>query len=234
MIKDNIYMSVEDNYKRIVENVQAAELKAGRGDKVRIMAVTKMVDVERIKTAIACGISLLGENRVQEYLSKCGEYPKSCEIHFIGGLQSNKIKPLFRQHDRISMIQSVGSEKLAREIDAQTRLLHSDANIVTDILIQVNIGNEETKGGVFPDELYGLVEAVDRLDYVRLRGLMTIPPKGESIKYFAKMQRLFEDLKSNVSTADTLSMGMSEDYAVAVEYGSNIVRVGTALFGQRF
>jgi hypothetical protein len=195
------------------------------------MAVTKTIDIPRIKAAISCGVDLLGENRVQEFLEKRAEYSGSCEIHFIGGLQTNKVRPLFREFSRVDMIHSVGSEKLAREINFQAR--QKDDESPMDILIQVNIGGEATKNGVAPEELDALVEVIDRLTAVRLRGLMAIPPFGDSVRYFPKMQRLFEGLKSRISTADTLSMGMSGDYEEAVMHGATIVRLGTALFGSR-
>jgi len=218
------FPEIAENIKRITENVERAKLKAGRKDEVRIMAVTKTVVPEKINFAILNGISLLGENRVQEFLEKRDYYRNMGEIHFIGGLQNNKVKAII---DKVSMIHSVDSVKLAEEIDKRA---HS-AGVITDALIEVNIGAEASKHGVKPDgELDELVGAIRELKNVRLRGLMVIPPfDKDSGSYFAKTQKLFENIKG----IDTLSMGMSGDYETAILYGSNIVRLGTALFGNR-
>ena len=225
-----MYKNISDNFKQITENIQKAKEKSGREDQVRIMAVTKTINAERINAAISCGVDLLGENRVQEFLQKIPEY-SDCEIHFIGGLQTNKVKQIITQNRKINMIHSVDRVKLAQEINKQVSLRGD----LMDILIEVNIGGEESKNGVIPEAVFELAKQIDEeFPFLRLRGLMTIPPVvGESVKHFKKMQRLFEDLKAEVSTADTLSMGMSGDYAVAVEYGATIIRVGTALFGNR-
>ena len=214
---------LSDNIKRITENVQQAKHKAGRCDTVRIMAVTKTIQVDRINEAIGCGIDLLGENRVQEFLQKHEGYSPDCEIHFIGGLQTNKVRQVV---GKVSMIHSVDSIKLAKEIDRCSKS-------VTDCLIEVNIADEQSKCGVRPEEINELVKQMSQLPMVRLRGLMTIPPYGDSVRYFEKMQRLFEGLKAKSSDIEILSMGMSGDYEDAILHGATIVRLGTALFGIR-
>ncbi|MCL2071781.1 MAG: YggS family pyridoxal phosphate-dependent enzyme [Oscillospiraceae bacterium] len=224
------YKNIEDNYKLVSENIQRAIQRSGRSsqameDCVRVMAVTKTIDTERIKSAVSCGITLLGESRVQEYLEKKADYPESTEVHFIGGLQSNKVRQII---DKVSLIQSIDSERLACETDRQARL----NNLVMDVLIQVNIGGESTKNGVAPNELDFLIEKITALKGLRLRGLMAIPPMGDSVRYFEKMQKLFEKAKE-YTPIDTLSMGMSGDYEEAVLFGATIVRLGTALFGNR-
>lgn len=218
---------ISESYARICENIECAKQKAGRTDTVRLMAVTKTVSPERINHAVSLGATLLGENRVQEFLDKRDRYAPA-EVHFIGGLQTNKVKYII---DKVSMIHSVDSMKLAQEIDRRA-LQHG---IVMDILAEINIGEEETKGGLSAQSAEDFCLQVSELRNIRLRGLMTIPPPGCGEDCYAKMQELFARLaQRDISTAfDTLSMGMSGDYEVAIKYGATIIRVGSALFGYR-
>lgn len=227
-LSDNTQTTFEDirrNYLGICENI------ARSGREVRIMAVTKTVSFERINYALDLGVSLLGENRVQEYLDKRENY-KPAEVHFIGGLQTNKVKYII---DKVSMIHSVDSMRLAEEINRRA----AQHGIIMDILTEINIGEEQTKGGITADSAGEFCADVDELPNIRLRGLMTIPPAGCSESVFAKMQELFEHLKvenaHNRENAmfDTLSMGMSGDYETAIKYGATIVRIGSGLFGYR-
>lgn len=219
-----------ENIKRIRFNVEEAKAKyRSPGDTVRIMAVTKTVPYERINAAVKEGLTLLGENRVQEYLGKKDFYDKSAEINFIGRLQSNKVKYII---DSVTMIHSVDSLKLAAEINRRA----AGAGKVMDVLIEVNIGGEESKSGVSPECLEELVREASELENIRVRGLMAIPPVGRSEEAFDRMNRLFGDLKSKKidgADLDILSMGMSADYVSAVKYGSNIVRIGSGIFGAR-
>ena len=218
---------LEDNFKRISDSIENAKIKAGRTDKVRLMAVTKTVPYERINHAISLGIDLLGENRVQEFMSKYEFYDKNCEIHFIGGLQNNKVKYII---DKVSMIHSVDSIKLAEEINKRAAAV----NLIMDILIEVNIGGEESKGGVSPEAVDELSAYCIELANVNLRGYMTIPPpSADSSRYFSQMQELYLSSREKYDSIDTLSMGMSNDYEQAVLFGANIVRIGSALFGNR-
>lgn len=220
-------LDISENLKRIRFEIGEAEAKYRKpNDTVRIMAVTKTVDYKRINEAVKEGITLLGENKVQEYLDKRDFYDKSAEVHFIGHLQTNKVKYIA---DSVTMIHSVDSARLAAEIDRQA----GRAGKMLDVLLEVNIGGEDSKSGVSPEELDGLLYETAQLENIRVRGLMTIPPIGESERAFEKMQRLFEDMKSRDSGFDTLSMGMSADFALAVKYGSNIVRIGSRIFGAR-
>lgn len=226
--------AVADNIKRINENIENAKAKAGRTDTVRLMGVTKTVDPEIVSFSVAQGVTLLGENRVQEFLEKRDRYEGDPEIHFIGGLQTNKVKYII---DKVSMIHSANSERLIDEIDKRA----AKAGLTMDILIEVNIGGEESKSGIVPEALDELAYKTAELSNVRLRGLMAIPPvdvDGSSERYFAAMQRLFSDLKDKTSgdgrfMIDTLSMGMSGDYESAVMHGSTIVRIGSVLYGYR-
>ncbi len=222
--------NVSENIKRIRYNVEEAKAKYRKSDEtVKIMAVTKTVPYERVNLAVNEGITLLGENRVQEYLEKKDFYDKKAEINFIGHLQSNKIKYII---DSVTLIHSVDSAELAAEIDRRA----AKAGKIMDVLIEVNIGGEESKSGVSPGGLRELLYKASELKSVRVMGLMTIPPIGGSEKAFAEMKQLFEDMKSESIVGvrmDILSMGMSADYVSAVKYGSNIVRIGSGIFGSR-
>lgn len=225
-----MYFTISENLKRIRYDIEEAKVKYRKHDDIiKIMAVTKTVPYENVNYAIKDGITLLGENRVQEYISKKDFYDKSAEIHFIGHLQSNKIKYII---DNVTMIQSVDSLRLASEINRQAE----KNNICMNVLIEVNIGMEESKSGVNPEQLEDLIYEVSQLSNIKIRGLMTIPPPFNTEESFDRMQTLFNNLQAkriNNTNIDILSMGMSSDYALAVKYGSNIVRIGSGLFGTR-
>lgn len=223
---------IRESYDRICANIAEAMKSAGRTDKVRLMAVTKTVEPSRINGAIDLGVDLLGENRVQEFLDKRDSY-KPAEVHFIGGLQTNKVKYII---DKVSMIHSVDSLRLAEEINRRA----AQHGIVMDILVEVNIGCESSKGGVSPESVMAFCEQVLALPNIRLRGLMAIPPPGCPEELFARMQDLFLQIKAEVTDKDsgnvmfdTLSTGMSGDYQTAIKYGSTIIRIGSGLFGYR-
>ena len=232
-LSDNMHTSFEDireNYLRICEDISEASASAGRKDKPRIMAVTKTVSPERINYAIGLGIDLLGENRVQEYMDKRESYSEA-EVHFIGLLQTNKVKYII---DKVSMIHSVDNTRLAAEIDRRAE----QHGLVMDILTEINIGEEETKSGISAQSAIEFCKEISELKNVRLRGLMCIPPPGCPESVFASMQELFEKIRSDYINRDnilfdTLSMGMSGDYKAAAKYGATIVRIGSALFGHR-
>lgn len=198
-------------------------------DIVNIMAVTKTVPPQDVNIAIGEGLTLLGENRVQEYLEKRDFYTKPHELHIIGHLQTNKVKYIAEDAD---MIESVDSVKLAAEIDRQCAKIGR----VMPILCEVNIGGEESKSGISPQNIYDLLREISQYKNISVKGLMTIPPKGDCEKFFCKMQELFIDIRDknidNISMS-VLSMGMSHDYPLAIKYGSNVVRIGTRLFGAR-
>lgn len=226
---------VEDALDEINYKIEQAAKSAGRsaGD-IALMAVTKTIPAEIVNRAVAHGVRLLGENKAQELLSKYDDYHKDgVSIHFIGGLQTNKVRQII---DKVDMIQSVDSLKLAREIDKQAK----KAGKSMDILLEVNIGEEDTKSGVSLPETERLLYEIAALESVRVRGLMAIPPysdnPADSERYFALMSQLFIDIKGkkidNV-TMDVLSMGMSSDYILAIKHGANLIRLGTVLFGER-
>lgn len=226
---------VRDNVKAILDEIACAAAQCGReASDIRMMAVTKMNSAEKVNEAIAGGITLLGENRAQELLHKYDDYNKTgCDIHFIGHLQSNKVKSII---DKVTMIESVDRLSLAKEIDRCAQ----SAGLVMPILIEVNIGEETSKSGVLPQDLPALVEQIAQLPNLVVKGLMSIPPNvSDNLikeRYFAQMYRHFIDIKAkkidNVNM-DILSMGMSYDFPLAIKHGSNIVRIGRALFGER-
>lgn len=209
-------------------------IKQELGDRARLLAATKTVPPEMINFAISQGIDLIGENRVNELLEKYEFIDRSkTEIHFIGALQTNKVKYII---DKVDMIQSVDRVSLALEIER----LAAKNGIVMPILAEVNIGKEESKSGVLPEKAIEFCEFLGSLPHLKLRGLMAIPPKSEKIgenrKYFSEMKKIFIDIsRLNVdnSNMDILSLGMSDDYLDAVECGSNLVRVGSSIFGKR-
>lgn len=227
--------SIEDNYKKIKEKVENAAVKAGRnpGD-VRLMAVTKTVESVYINRALDLGADLIGENRVQEYLSKKDElHLDGVEKHLIGHLQTNKVKQIVGEVD---MIESVDSFHLAKEINRVSLI----KGVETNILVEVNVGREDSKSGVYIEQLEELLRQISELEAVKVKGLMTIPPICDSEKevsdYFSSMYQSFIDIKGkNIDNInmDILSMGMSGDFEAAVANGSNIVRVGSAIFGAR-
>ncbi len=202
-------------------------------DRVRILAATKTVDTERINAAIKAGFTLIGENRVQELQDKYDEYDPLSEKHFIGALQTNKVKYIV---DKVSLIHSVDSERLAAEIDKRSGAIKK----VMDVLVEVNIGGEDTKSGIRVTDTADFCILLSKYPNIRVRGLMCIPPPmpidGGKYEHFANMYHLFIDIRDknmdNVNM-DILSMGMSGDYREAVKNGANLIRLGTALFGKR-
>lgn len=231
MMENQLDNVVRENIKKLFFNVNESLIQNNREkESLQIMAVTKTVDPRLINIAIESGINLLGENRVQEYLSKKDDYNlEKAKVHFIGNLQTNKVKYII---DKVDTIQSVSSIKLAKEIDKHS----SKLGIKKDILLEVNIGKEENKTGFFSDELPIALEEVAKMDNIYVKGLMCIPPKSNTEKFFYEMEKIFIDIQSkkldNINMS-VLSMGMSNDYKLAIKYNSSIIRIGTALFGNR-
>ncbi len=221
------------NFKEIKQNIAISAEKSGRkAENIIFLAATKTVEVERINYAISEGLEYIGENRVQEFLSKKDSL-LPCHKHFIGHLQTNKVKDIV---PFVELIHSVDSVRLAKEISKQSAKL----NKTTDILLEVNIGNEQSKSGFLAEETENAVREIAKLPNICVKGLMAIPPICENAednrKYFSIMYKLFIDIRAKKidnSSMDFLSMGMSDDYEVAISEGANIVRVGSALFGKR-
>ena len=214
---------------------RAAQAVGRSGGEVALMAVTKTVPAERVNQFIDSGVSLIGENRVQEFLDKYDSYHKEgLKIAFIGHLQRNKVKYIA---DKVDRIESVDSLALAEEISRRCAAIGRRM----DILLEVNIGGEASKSGISPEELSALAAQAVGSPHVRLRGLMAIPPVAAgpdgNRPFFTKMRQLYVDIRSqmddNKTRFDCLSMGMSGDFEDAVREGATLVRVGTALFGPR-
>lgn len=232
----NIVNDITNNINSILQRIESACARSGRYSKdVRLLLATKTVSANNIKIAFDAGQRLIGENKVQEIVQKYDDLKcHKHESHFIGHLQSNKIKDILKYN--VSCIQSIDSISLAQKL--QDRLIQEDKNI--DILVQVNTTNEDTKFGVSPNNLVELVDQISLLDRIHIRGLMTIGLfSSDDVKVRAcyrllkKLQQ--EVLRSNIPNVEMkeLSMGMSNHLEIAVEEGATIVRVGTAIFGER-
>jgi pyridoxal phosphate enzyme (YggS family) len=226
--------SVRDNISRVREEIDRAARRAGRSPgEVRLLAVTKTVDDERIREAIAAGVDLIGENYVQEARRKIDLMGRPLPWHFIGHLQTNKAKYAVRLFD---MIHSVDRLELARELDRRA----AAADVTLKVLVEVNVSGEATKSGVAADQALALVKSVAELPRLSVRGLMTMPPwfddPEEARPHFAALRRLAEAIRREGIEGirmEELSMGMTNDYPVAVEEGATIVRIGRAIFGER-
>ena len=229
-------MSLEENIARVKANMARAALEAGRDPaEITLVAATKVQTSDTIRAAIAAGITVCGENRVQELTAHLDDYAyDGAKIHFIGHLQTNKVRFVV---GRVDLIESVDSPRLLEAIERQAEKL----NLVQDVLLEVNIGREESKGGCLPEDLPALARQAMDLPHVRLRGLMAIPPvaaePGANRSFFAATRQLYVDIRRQIGDNDTdidcLSMGMSGDYEDAIREGATLVRVGTALFGPR-
>jgi len=229
-------MSLEENIARVKANMARAALEAGRDPaEITLVAATKVQTSDTIRAAIAAGITICGENRVQELTAHLDDYAyDGARVHFIGHLQTNKVRFVV---GRVDLIESVDSPRLLEAIERQAEKL----NLVQDILLEVNIGREESKGGCLPEDLPALARLAMDLPHVRLRGLMAIPPvaaePGANRRFFAATRQLYVDIRRQIGDNDTdidcLSMGMSGDYEDAIREGATLVRVGTALFGPR-
>lgn len=227
-------MSIQANLQQVRECMEAACRRAGRNpSEVRLLAVSKTKPAALIEAAAAAGQTLFGENYVQEFLDKRELIQAPVEWHFIGALQTNKVKYL---PGKVRLIHSVDRLTLAREIDRQWAKIDAVANI----LIQVNLGMESTKAGTEEAELEALVRAAAALPRLRIRGLMALPPyldDPEEVRpYFRRLRELataMDALRLPGVTMTELSMGMSHDFEVAIEEGATLVRVGSAIFGER-
>lgn len=229
-------MSLAENIAAVRLRMDAAARRAGRDPaEVTLVAATKVQTSQTIRQAIAAGVTVCGENRVQEMTAHLEDDAYAgARLHFIGHLQTNKVRQVV---GRVDLLESVSSEKLLLAVEAQAAKLE----LVQDILLEVNVGGEESKSGVAVQEAAELAGRCQELKHVRLRGLMAIPPAAElpgaNRKFFAEMYQLYVDIKGNLSDNrerfNCLSMGMSGDFEDAIAEGATLVRVGTALFGPR-
>ena len=235
-LSQNKYFSeIDENIKRIKENVALAAYESARKvEVIRIMAVTKTVPAENINYAISCGIDLIGENRVQEYFEKYESLNlNKCEVHLIGHLQTNKVKQII---GKVNMIQSVDTVRIAKEISARSLA----SGLTTDILMEINADAEASKFGFPPASAIESAYELSEIPGIKLCGVMCVPPMSTDIKInrqnFSNIHRLFIDIcdkKIDNVSMKILSMGMSGDYYSAIMEGSNLIRVGSAVFGTR-
>jgi PLP dependent protein len=226
---------VAENIEKVRAKIRQAAEKSGRNAQdITLMAVTKTMPAQAVTAAFDSGVTLFGENRVQELLDKLPQLDMTGRsAHIIGHLQTNKVKYII---DKVDMIQSLDSLHLAQEIDRQAE----KNGKIMDVLVEVNIGREQSKSGVLPQKIFEFMDEVSILKHINIRGLMAIPPveqdKEKTRRYFAQIHKLFIDIaakKSDNMCMNVLSMGMSSDFDVAVEEGSTLVRVGTSIFGKR-
>ncbi|MGH7348987.1 MAG: YggS family pyridoxal phosphate-dependent enzyme [Candidatus Rokuibacteriota bacterium] len=221
-----LMLDMRANLGRVQEAMARACARAGRSpDQVLLIAVSKTIDADRVRLAVAAGVAALGENRVQEAREKIETLGRPVPWHLIGSLQTNKARDAARLFD---WIHSVDRLELAREL---SRRAHG-AERVINVLLQVNLGDEPQKGGVAPAEVKRLCDAVAGLPGLRVRGLMAIPPAAPTPEATRPHFRALHQLRDELGL-DHLSMGMSADYEVAIEEGATMVRVGTAIFGPR-
>ena len=229
-------MSISTNLSHVVEEIRAAALAAGRDPaEITLVAATKTQSDDTIRQAIAAGVAVCGENRVQELTAhwEAGAY-EGARVHFIGHLQTNKVKYLV---GKVDLIHSVSSQKLLLEIDRQA----AKAGLVQEVLLEVNLAQEPSKSGFLCSQVLPAARLAAGLDHLRVRGLMCIPPAAtfpeENLPFFHKLKALAVDIKEEMGDNKTdmtiLSMGMSRDFTAAIAAGATHVRVGTAIFGPR-
>jgi len=227
-------IDIEQNIKTLMKKVAFSAEKAGKSQKdIKIVAVSKTFGVEDIKEALRYGIKIIGENKVQEAEDKFSKIENNFEKHLVGHLQTNKVKKAVRLFD---MIQSLDSLKLAHQISKRAK----EVGKVTDVLVEVNTSQEQTKFGLKPDEVSDFVRNISGLESLRVKGLMTIglftPDLNKVRPCFKLLKEIFEKIKKEKIPEiemEYLSMGMTSDYQVAIEQGSNMIRIGTAIFGKR-
>ncbi len=226
--------SIEENAREVLKNVERAAIKSGRTlSDITVIGVTKTQSVSDMERLFDCGITSFGENKVQEFMDKYGEVKRNPHWHLIGHLQTNKVKYII---DKVELIQSVESLSLAEEINKRAQ----KAGIISNVLIEVNIGDESSKFGIQPETAVQFAKDLEKYSNICLKGLMCVAPFVENSEnnreLFRKMRHVFVDIKKEINDNDNisiLSMGMTNDYEVAIEEGSNMVRVGTGFFGER-
>jgi len=227
-------MSIKNNIDIIEKNIKQAAEKSGRKrEDILLVGVSKLVDIQRIEELMELGVKDLGENWVQELNDKYKIIGDKANWHLIGHLQTNKVKYIA---DKVKMIHSVDSVKLASEIDKRAK----QCSRIIDILIEVNMSGEKSKNGIKPECTENVIREIARFNNIKVKGLMTVAPFVENVEenreIFSKMNKLAVDIRTkNIDNIDMvyLSMGMTNDYVVAIEEGANIVRIGTAIFGKR-
>ena len=228
-------MSIAENIARIRAQMNEAAIAAGRDpSQIQLCAATKMNDADAVRQAIAGGVDCCGENRVQELTAKSAENAyEGAPVHFIGVLQTNKVRQVV---GKVDLIQSVDRMNLLNALEKEA----ARQNVIQNILLEVNIGREESKSGFFAEEIHSIVENMHKFPHLRVRGLMAIPPicqeEGGNSRFFQEILNLSVDIdrkKYDNVAMECLSMGMSDDFADAIRCGSTMIRIGTAIFGAR-
>ena len=227
-------MGIKENLDSVKTHMEAACASCGRtAGEVKLIAVSKTKPLPMLEEAYACGCRDFGENKVQELVDKYEAMPKDIRWHMIGHLQRNKVKYLV---DKVFLIHSVDSLRLAQEIEKEA----AKKNVTVNILVEVNVAGEESKFGTTSEEASALVEQIAKLPHIRIKGLMTIAPYAEDSeqnrRYFAKLKQIYVDIiHKNIDNVfmEELSMGMTGDYKVAITEGATYIRVGTGIFGER-
>ena len=232
-MKEVIKITIKDNLLYINDRINEAKTKSRRKDNVELIAVTKTVDVDIIKEAIAAGVTDIGENKVQELEKKIPLLGNSVNYHMIGYLQSNKVKYIINE---VKLIHSLDRLSLAKEIDK----IAKEHNMVVNTLLQINIAEEETKFGLKSSEVIPFIEEIQKFTNLRIKGLMTIAPFTDDKKLLRNVFKTMVNFKKDITnrkyenvSMDYLSMGMTNDYEIAVEEGANLIRIGTGIFGSR-
>ena len=231
---NQININLKENLLNVEEKIEKSLLKVGRKDKVELIAVTKTQPIENVKSIIDLGIKNIGENRVQELVQRVEELGQAVDYHMIGHLQSNKVKDII---DNITLLHSLDRMSLVKELNKRSKM----SNKVMDVLIQVNVAEEASKFGFKVNNVIPFIEQVIGYEHIRIKGLMTMAPFTDDELLLRKVFKTLYNLKEDISkrnyqhiSMDFLSMGMTNDYEIAIEEGSNMVRVGTGIFGERY
>lgn len=229
---------IKENLKHMISNIESASGKSFEDSEIKLIAITKNHPIDCIIEAIDSGVTDIGENRVQELTKKMDEldslgYNDKVNYHMVGSLQTNKVRQII---GKVKLIHSLDRISLAKEIEKRAKA----NDLVQDVLIQVNVSKEETKSGFYINEVKGFIEEIKDYEHIKVKGLMTMAPHfdnpEETSEVFRKLKNLFEDISTleyNILDMEYLSMGMTNDYEVAVREGSNMVRIGTGIFGER-
>lgn len=229
-----IFLNTTTNINELINEISKTCIMCNRKiEEITLIAVTKTVEIENMKQAKDVGLINFGENKVQEFINKYDYFDNEIKWHMIGHLQRNKVKYII---DKVNLIQSLDSYRLAEEIQKQS----ANKNLISNVLIEINIGDELSKNGIKIEEVIEFVEKVDTLDNICIRGIMTVAPHADNAEnirpLMKKMKIIFEELKKiNLKNAkiDILSMGMSNDYKIAIEEGTTMIRIGSLIFGER-
>jgi pyridoxal phosphate enzyme (YggS family) len=229
-----ININLKENLFNVEEKIEKSLLKVGRKDKVELIAVTKTQPIENVKSIIDLGVKNIGENRVQELVQRVEELGQVVDYHMIGHLQSNKVKDII---DNIRLLHSLDRMSLVKELNKRSKM----RNKVIDVLIQVNVAEEMSKFGFKVSDVIPFIEQVVGYEHIRIKGLMTMAPFTDDELLLRKVFKTMYNLKEDISkrnyqhiSMEFLSMGMTNDYEIAIEEGSNMVRVGTGIFGERY